>query len=61
MGVDRSDKTFDRPLDSGSYTSHEMKDYRNYSKKQQYVDEESCDMKDEKSAEPQQKQDNSKS
>jgi hypothetical protein len=37
-----------------------VKDYGNYGKNQKNVDEESCDMKDEKSAQPQQQQDKSK-
>lgn len=40
----------DRLLDSRSCTSHEMEDYGDYGKNQKNVDEESCDMKDEKSA-----------
>jgi hypothetical protein len=43
-------ESFDRLSDGGSYATHEMKDYRDYSKNQKNVDEESCDMKDEKSA-----------
>lgn len=34
----------------GSYTPNEVKDYGYYGKNQKNVDEESCDMKDEKSA-----------
>jgi hypothetical protein len=45
---------------SGSRTPHEVKDYGNYGKNQKNVDEESGDMKDEKSAQPQQQQDKSK-
>jgi hypothetical protein len=34
----------------GSCTPHEVKDYGNYGKNEKDVDEESCDVKDEKSA-----------
>jgi hypothetical protein len=40
----------DRLSHGGSYTPHEVKDYGHYGKNQKNVDEESCDMKDEKSA-----------
>jgi hypothetical protein len=39
-----------RPLHAGSCTPHEVKDYGYYGKNQKKVDEESGDMKDEKSA-----------
>jgi hypothetical protein len=44
---------------AGSCTPHEVKNYGYYGKEEKDVDEESCDMKDEKSAQPQQQQDNS--
>lgn len=55
-GVPRCD---DHRSDGRSCTPHEVEYHRDYGKNQQNVDEEGCDMKDEKSAQPQKKQDNS--
>jgi hypothetical protein len=41
---------FDRRSHGGGYAPHEVKDHGYYGKNQKNVDEESCDMKDEKSA-----------